>query len=43
MLVGPDATVRGKYNALIPGEMAQLRRDAAELAKDLPADDGAKS
>ena len=33
MLVGPDATVRGQYNALIPKEMAQLRRDAAELAE----------
>ena len=47
MLVGPDAAVRGKFNALIPGEMAQLRRDAAALAKSLPAetaaDAGAKS
>ena len=42
MLVGPDATVRGKYNALIPGEMAKLKKDAADLVAELPAaaDDG---
>ena len=33
MLVGPDGVVRGKYNALVPAEMAQFRRDATELAK----------
>ena len=37
MLVGPDATVRGKYNALVPNEMAKLRKDAADLAATLPA------
>ena len=46
MLVGPDGVVQGKYNSQVPGEMAELRHDARELAQihggDAPKADGAE-